>query len=144
MNLVPGVDSTKGGQHHSLDKSLHTESLKRYLFNGDNIYWIARCHESIAQKAEGQMGYCLRSHEVKRNNNCFSNIQLVGQKIQRQNIFRSLKRNLILFFRQKHYKYGGCFLLQVGYNIQPSSISTNQNAAWIIDHQLDLTNLKDT
>ena len=35
--------------------------------------------ESIAQEAEGQMGYWLRGHEVERNN-CFSKIQLAGQK----------------------------------------------------------------
>ena len=33
----------------------------------------------------------------------------------------------------------GAFSLLVGYNIQPRSSSTNQNAALIIDHQLDLT-----
>ena len=35
--------------------------------------------ESIANEAEGRMGYWLRGHEGKRNN-CFSKIQLVGQK----------------------------------------------------------------
>ena len=32
------------------------------------------------------------------------------------------------------------FSLLVGYNIQPSGSSTNQNAAFIVDHQLDFTN----
>ena len=38
--------------------------------------------ESIADEAEGRMGYWLRGHEGERNNNnyCFSKIQLVGQK----------------------------------------------------------------
>ena len=36
-------------------------------------------YESIAQEAEGRMGYCLRAHEGERNN-CFSKVQLVGQK----------------------------------------------------------------
>ena len=36
--------------------------------------------ESIAHEAEGQMGYWLWGHEGERNNNCFSKIQLVGQK----------------------------------------------------------------
>ena len=36
--------------------------------------------DSIAHKVEGQMGYWLRGHEGKRNNNCFSKIQLVGHK----------------------------------------------------------------
>ena len=35
--------------------------------------------ESIAHKVEGRMGYWLRGHEGERNN-CFSKIQLVGQK----------------------------------------------------------------
>ena len=35
--------------------------------------------ESIAHEAEGRMGYWLRGHEGSRNN-CFSKIQLVGQK----------------------------------------------------------------
>ena len=33
----------------------------------------------IAHEAEGQMGYWLRGHEAY-GNNCFSKIQLVGQK----------------------------------------------------------------
>ena len=37
------------------------------------------CSESIAHEAEGQIGCWLRGHEGERNN-CFSNIQLVGQK----------------------------------------------------------------
>ena len=35
--------------------------------------------ESIAHEAEGRMGCWLRGHEGERNN-CFSEIQLVGQK----------------------------------------------------------------
>ena len=35
--------------------------------------------ESIAHEAEGWVGYWLRGHEGERNN-CFSKIQLVGQK----------------------------------------------------------------
>ena len=37
-------------------------------------------YESIAHEAEGGMGYRLRGYEGKRNNYCFSKIQLVGQK----------------------------------------------------------------
>ena len=37
-------------------------------------------YESIAHEAEGLMGYLLRGHEGERNNNCFSKIQLAGQK----------------------------------------------------------------
>ena len=36
-------------------------------------------YESIAHEAEGQVGYWLRGYEGERNN-CFSKIQLVGQK----------------------------------------------------------------
>ena len=35
--------------------------------------------ESIAYEAEGLMGYWLRGYEGQRNN-CFSKMQLVGQK----------------------------------------------------------------
>ena len=35
--------------------------------------------ESIAHEAEGRMGYELRGHEGEKNN-CFSKVQLVGQK----------------------------------------------------------------
>ena len=38
--------------------------------------------ELIAHEAEGQMGYWLRGHEGERNN-CFSKIQLVGQKYRK-------------------------------------------------------------
>ena len=37
--------------------------------------------ESIAHEAEGRMDYSLRGHEGERNN-CFSKIQLAGQKYQ--------------------------------------------------------------
>ena len=36
-------------------------------------------YEWIADEDEGRMGYWLRGHEGERNN-CFSKIQLVGQK----------------------------------------------------------------
>ena len=36
-------------------------------------------YESIADEAEGRMGYWFRGHEGERNN-CFSKIQPVGQK----------------------------------------------------------------
>ena len=41
--------------------------------------------ESIAHEAEGWMGYWLRGHEGERNN-CFSKIQLVGQKIKNEKV----------------------------------------------------------
>ena len=61
--------------------------------------------KSIAHEAEGQMSYWLRAHEGKRNN-CFSKIQLVGQKYQDKTTLASKTR----FSRL-------CFLLLVGYNI---------------------------
>ena len=36
-------------------------------------------YESIANEAEGRMGYWFRGYEGERNN-CFSKIQLLGQK----------------------------------------------------------------
>ena len=63
-------------------------------------------YDSIAHEAEGRMGYWLRGYEGKRNNNCFSKIQLVGQKIPRLNIFRKLKLDINPFLPRKHYKYG--------------------------------------
>ena len=42
--------------------------------------------ESIAYGAGGRMGYGLRGHEAERTN-CFSKIQLVGQKnIERKHL----------------------------------------------------------
>ena len=52
------------------------------------------------------MGYRLRGYEGERNN-CFSKIQLVGEK----------KLDINPFLLPKHYKYGGRFLLLAGYNM---------------------------
>ena len=62
------------------------------------------------------MGYWLRGYEGERNN-CFSKIQLVGQKLSRLNIFRKLKLDINPFLPPEHYKYGGRFSLLVGYYI---------------------------
>ena len=43
---------------------------------------------SVAYEAEGQMGYWLRGHEDERNN-CFSKIQLVGQKYRNKTTLAS-------------------------------------------------------
>ena len=56
-------------------------------------------------------------------------------KISRQNNFGQLKLDFNPFLPPKSRR----FWLLVGHNIQPSSSSTNQNAALIIDHQLDFT-----
>ena len=72
-------------------------------------------YESIAHEAEGRMGYWLRGYEGERNN-CFSKIQLVGQKkIETKHLFQ-VRARYRSFFTAKHYKYGGCFLLLVDYN----------------------------
>ena len=96
--------------------------------------------ESIAHEGEGQIGYWLRGHEGERNN-CFSKIQLVDKKnISSQNILRLLKLDFNPFLPTKDYKYGRRLSRLVGYNIEPTSSTTNQNAALIIDHLLDFTN----
>ena len=68
--------------------------------------------ESIAHEAEGRMGYWLRGHEGKRNN-CFSKIQLVGQKYRGKTALASKT----LFSRQYFGFQSRRFSLLVGYNI---------------------------
>ena len=68
--------------------------------------------DSIAHEAEGRIGYWLRGHEGERNN-CFSKIQLVGQKHRNKTISASKTRF-------SHYYFGfqsRRFSLLVGYNI---------------------------
>ena len=43
------------------------------------IPWAWMGSKSIGYEAKGRMGYWLRGHEGERNN-CFTKIQLVGQK----------------------------------------------------------------
>ena len=83
----------------------------------------------IAHEAQGRMGYWLRGHEGERNN-CFSKIQLVGQKYGDKT---TLARKT-WFSRHCFGFQSRRFSLLVGYNIYPSSSSTNQDAALIIDH----------
>ena len=66
-------------------------------------------------------------------------IQLVGQKCREKTTLASKMRFSGLCFGFQSRR----FSLLVGYNIQPSSSSTNQNAASIIDHQLDFTKKRD-
>ena len=74
-------------------------------------------YESIAHEAEGRMGYGLKGYEGERNN-CFSKIQLVGQKnIETKHLSQVKARYESFFFSPNHYKYGGRFSLLVGYNI---------------------------
>ena len=71
---------------------------------------------SIVHEAEGRMGYWLRGHEGERNN-CFSKIQLVGQKISRLNIFREWKLDINPFYRQNITNMADAFRSLVGYSI---------------------------
>ena len=60
-------------------------------------------YESIAHEAEGQMGYWFRAHEGERNN-CFSKIQLVGQKnIETKRL--SLVKATFLVFKAGAFRY---------------------------------------
>ena len=73
-------------------------------------------YESIAHEAEGRMGYWFIGYEGERNN-CFSKIQLVGQKnIETKHLSQVEARNQS-YFTAKHYKYDGRLSLLVGYNI---------------------------
>ena len=67
--------------------------------------------ESIADEADGQMGYWLRGHKGERNN-CFSKIQLVGQKYRDKKTLASKTRFSRCFGFQSRR-----FSLLVGYNI---------------------------
>ena len=50
-------------------------------------------------------------------NNRFSKIQLVGQNNIKTKHLSLVKARLKYFLPPKHYKYGGCFSILVGYNI---------------------------
>ena len=56
--------------------------------------------ESIVHEAEGRMGYWLRGHEGE-SNNCFSKIQLVGQKNIESKCLSQVKARLQPFFTEK-------------------------------------------
>ena len=62
--------------------------------------------------------------------NCFSKIQLVGQKYGELKDFSQFELDFNPFLPPK----SPSFWLLVVYNIESSSSSTNQNAALIIDH----------
>ena len=59
--------------------------------------------ESIAHEVEGRIGYWLRVHEGEWNN-CFSKIQLVGQKNIEAN-HRSLVIAIVLVFKSGAFRY---------------------------------------
>ena len=63
-------------------------------------------YESIAHEAEGRVGYWLRGYEGERNN-CFSRIQLVGQKnIETKQV---KARHQSFFYRQNITNMTGAF-----------------------------------
>ena len=68
--------------------------------------------ESKAHEAEGRMEYWLRGHKGERNN-CFSKIQLVGQKYRDKTILASKTR----LSRHRFGFQSLRFSLLVGYNI---------------------------
>ena len=90
-------------------------------------------YESIANEADGRMDHWLRGYEGERNN-CFSKIQLVGQKNIEAKHLSQVKARHQSFFTAKKKQIWRRFSLLVDYNIQPTSSSANQNAALMIDH----------
>jgi len=56
-------------------------------------------YESLAHEAVGRMGYWLRGYEGA-GNNCFSKIQLVGQKNIETKHFSQVKATWIFFYCQ--------------------------------------------
>ena len=68
-------------------------------------------YESIAHEAEGQMGYWLRGYEGN-----WTEASVLTKNIETKHLSQ-VKASHQSFFTAKHYKYGGRFLLLVGYNI---------------------------
>ena len=73
-------------------------------------------YDSIAHEAEGRMGYWFKGHEGEERIVLVKSNYLV-KKTSRLNGLRKLKLDTNPFLPPKHYKYGGCFSLLVGYNI---------------------------
>ena len=73
-------------------------------------------YESTAHEAEGRMGYRLRGYEGERNN-CFSKIQVVGQKNIKTKHLSQVKARLQSSFTAKTLQTWRRFSLLVGYNI---------------------------
>ena len=65
-------------------------------------------YESIAHETERRMGYWLRGYEGE-GNNCFSKIQLVGQKNIETKHFSQVKATWILFYCQNITNMAGAF-----------------------------------
>ena len=58
-------------------------------------------YESIAHEAEGRMGYWLKGSYEGERNNCFSKIQLVGQKNIETKHLSQVKARYESFFTTK-------------------------------------------
>ena len=104
---------------------------KPYSFGRSVPFWLIFNNSS---SPNGLLGYSLRAHQGERKN-CFSKIQLVVQKYRDRTTLASktrLSRHCFGFQSRR-------FSLLVDYNIWPSSSSASQNAALIIDYQLDFT-----
>ena len=96
---------------------LYSDFIEPTLDTKEWIFWVNDCqkvyltiiprarmgYESIAHEAEGRMSYWFRAHEGERNN-CFSKIQLVGQKnIETKHL--SLVKAIILVFKAGAFRY---------------------------------------
>ena len=90
--------------------------LKRFLYLYNDMYLTiiprVRMDSESIDEAEGRMGYWLRGHEGERNN-CFSKIQLVGQKFRDKTTLASKTR----FNRHCFGFQSRRFSLLLGYNI---------------------------
>ena len=84
-----------------------------------NSTWARRPNGILTQRPWGQEEYY-----------CFSKILLVGKKYQDKTTYASKMQFSCHCFGFQSQR----FSLLVGYNIYPSSGSTNQNATLIIDH----------
>ena len=61
--------------------------------------------ESIAHEGEGRMGYWLRGHEGQRNN-CFSKIQLIGEKYRDEaTLAKRDSAAIVLVFEAGAFRY---------------------------------------
>ena len=62
--------------------------------------------KSIAQEAEGRMGYWLRGHASERNN-CFRKIQPVGQKYRDKTTLGSKTHSaaIVFVFKANTFRY---------------------------------------
>ena len=90
--------------------------LKRFLYLYNDMYLTiiprVRMDSESIDEADSRMGHWLRGHEGKRNN-CFSKIQLVGQKFRDKTTLASKTR----FNRHCFGFQSRRFSLLLGYNI---------------------------